>query len=58
MCFGQVASFPTPVKRAPVVELKNVTLLKKMANAFKTTGPALPPQDREREDQAVIREEL
>ena len=40
VCFGQVASFPTPVKHAPVVMLKNVTLLKKMANAFKTTGPS------------------
>lgn len=45
--FSQMASFLTPVKHAAVVELKNVTPLKKMANAFKTTGPALPPRDAE-----------
>lgn len=48
MHFGQVASFPNPVKHAPVAELRNVTPLKKMANAFKTTRPALPPWDRMR----------
>lgn len=53
---GQVASFPTPVKHAAVVEVKNVTLLKKWHS--KQQGPPLPPRDGEWEDRAVIREEL